>query len=74
MLDNLLLNTILPVIELLRLVRFSLLLLVDSLVIDLVIINVLLIITNHLIEIEIDRYHIITIGHLLVWSRFESYD
>ena len=54
----------------LRLVRFSLLFLVDSPAIDFVIINVLLIITNHLIEIEIDRHHIILIGRPLIWSCF----
>ena len=67
-------NTISLVIESTKLVRFSLMFLVDSPVIDLAIINVPLIITDHLIEIEIDRHHIITIGHLLVWLRFESYD
>ena len=53
--------------NLLRLVRFSLLILVDSPVIDLAIINVLLIITNHPIEIEIDRHHIILMGRPLIW-------
>ena len=47
---------------------------VDSPVIDLVTINVSLIITNHLIETEIDWYHIIIIGRLLVWSHFESHN
>ena len=60
--------------NLLRLVRFFLLFLVDSPIIDLVIINVLLIITNYLIEIEIDQHHIIVIGCLLVWSHFESHN
>ena len=74
MLNNLLFNTISPVIESAKISKIFLAILVDSPVIDLVIINVLLIITNHLIEIEIDRNHIIIIGHLVYLSRFESYD
>ena len=74
MLNNLLFNTISPVIESAKISKIFLAVLVHAPVIDLVIINIPLIIINHLIEIEIDRYHIITIGSLLVWSRFESYD
>ena len=66
MLNNLLFNTISPVIECAKISKVFLAVLVDSSVIDLVIINVLLIITNHLIEIEIDRHHIILIGRLQV--------
>ena len=66
MLDNLLFNTISPVIESAKISRIFLLFLVDSPAIDLVIINVLLIITNYLIEIEIDRHHIILIGRPLI--------
>ena len=73
MLNNLF-NTISLVIESAKISKIFLVVLVDSPVIDLVIINVPLIITNHLIEIEIDRHHIITIGRLLVWSHFESYN
>ena len=46
MLNNLLFNTISPVIESAKISRISLLFSVDSLVIDLVIINVFLIITK----------------------------
>jgi len=73
-LNNLLFNTISTVIESVKISKIFLAVFVDSPVIDLVIINVLLIITNHLIEIEIDRHHIIIIGRLLVWSHFESHD
>ena len=66
MLNNLLFNTISPVIESAKISKIFLAILVDSLVIDLVIINFLLIITNHPIEIEIDRYHIILIGYPLI--------
>ena len=74
MLNNLLFNIISPVIESAKISKIFLAVLVDSPVIDLVIINVLLIITNHLIEIEIDRHHIILIGRPLIWSRFKSYN
>ena len=73
MLNNLS-NIISPVIESAKISKIFLAVLVDSPVIDLVIINVLLIITNHLIEIEIDRHHIILIGHPLIWSCFKSYN
>ena len=66
MLNNLLFNTISPAIESAKISRTFLLFLVDSPVIDLVINNVLLIITDHLIEIEIDWHHSILIGRLLV--------
>ena len=57
-----------------RILVDSLQFLVESPAIDLVIINVLLIITNHLIEIEIDRYHIILIACPLIWSCFKSHN
>ena len=66
MLNNLLFNTISPVIESAKISKIFLTVFVDSPVIDLVIINILLIITNHSIEIEIDQHHIILIGHPLI--------
>ena len=65
MLNNLF-NTISPVIESAKISKIFLVVLVDSPVIDLIIIHVLLFITNHLIEIEIDRHHIILIGRPLI--------
>jgi hypothetical protein len=65
-LNNLLFNTISPVIESSKISKIFLAVLVDSPAIDLVIINILLIITNYLIEIEIDRHHIILIGRPLM--------
>ena len=57
MLNNLF-NTISLVIESTKISKIFLAVLVDSQAIDLVVINVLLIITNHLIEIEIlASYH-----------------
>ena len=52
--DNLLFDTIAPVIESAKISKIFLAVLVDSPVLDLVMISVLLIITSHLIEVEID--------------------
>ena len=54
MLNNLLFNIISSIIESAKISKIFLLFLVDSSVIDLVIISVPLIMTNHLIEIDID--------------------
>ena len=72
--DNLLFDTIAPVIESAKISKIFLAVLVDSPVLDLVMISVLLIITSHLIEVEIDRHLIIIIGRLLVWSHYASHD
>ena len=74
MLNNLLFNTISAIIESAKISKIFLAVFYDSPAIDLVIINVLLIITNHLIEIEIDQHHIILIGRPLIWLRFKSHN